>query len=499
MTTDVEHPYPRIEKGATVVRRDRWDQDALADAASNLPTLATAATYVEDRTPFAGDLIADVHAAFYKPKVDLNDDILPSHASHRAIISEAVQVDEFAQLKEHTTYDGLVAGMAAASFARHLGDLFDKIPDVVEKAAAAQAAHDEYLEALDRLGENPADPEDQQFLDELLDGMSATQDDLDAAIDGAGPSIGRAVRAAVREAADQADDMAGLVRGWGGDPGEFARLDPGARIRLADRMANPRMRRVAEMFGRLRFDLRAATQNDWTDGPAEICDVKLGQDLTQIVPSELALLAVEDARPEFYRRYAQRTLLCYRLRERVKTARGPIVYLMDSSLSMEGQPMDWACGLGLALLDCARIQKRAFHAISFHGTGVMEEFAFPKPAEFNLERMLDFASTAASGSTDFMGPVSRAAELCAADFDTTGLTGADIVFVTDGLCKVTDDWLATFTETRERAGFRVWGIAIDQDVPQVLVDICPLTATIHDLFTGGDMTAIFRQIGRTFS
>lgn len=491
----------RADRTTASVRRDRWDEADLELAKEHLPALAAAGEDLDGRTEYADDLIADVHASFLRPRVELNDRVDPTRAVHRAVMAEAVEVDVFKALKEHTIDDPLTAGMATTAFVKHLAPLFEKLGDVTEKATAAKAKLDEYEDVLERLGDGTADPATEELLQELEGDLATAEAELDDAIAGAGPQIGRAVRTAVREANEKAEAIAADIRSWGGDPGEFTRMDPDTRIRLAQRMATPEMRRIAEMFGRLYFSLKAVAQNDWTDGPAEVCSIKLGNDLGQVIPSEFVYLAIPELAVEFYRKYAARQLQCYQLRERTKTARGPIVYVLDCSDSMGwngGKRLTFGVGLGLALLGCARDQGRACRLITFHGPNTWETFDFPKPAEFEPERMLNFASVAASGGTDFMGPLSEAAELCTADHAATHLTGADIVFVTDGEARVTDAWLAGFTAARAAAGFRVWGVSVEQTVPPILDDICELTATVRDLFAGGDVSQIFTAVAKSY-
>ncbi len=489
------------------VVKDRYDREDYVEAKGQLGDLAAARDRLSEFTEMADEVMADAHAMFLRSINRFVDDVPPVYSVPAAVMRELPNTERYPELRQHTVGDPLMSGMAVTALSHSLRDLFEKIGDEVqEKADRVQEIRDQLDELIDHQPGDPVPDLDgysspQAAIDGLSDELAAAQADLDAALADVEPQIGRAVRAASNEAADEVGAAAAAVAAWGQEAAEFARTDPAERIRLMKLMQTDEMRQVAELFGRIRWEMSAVLANSWGNGPTEIHSVTSGNDLSRLLPSELVLLAVDELRPEFFRRFVNRQLRCYQTRERSKEDRGAVVYIMDASTSMGwhgGQRLRWAVAVGLALLSVARAQGRAFHAVVFNGPGAMEEFAFPKPAEFELDKMLAFAAVSASGGTDFMGPLTRGADLCTTDFETTNLEGADLVFVTDGEARVTPEWLTGFTDKRDTAGFRTWGIAVEQAVPQVLTDICELTAPVNDLFSGGDIREIFRRVGQNY-
>jgi uncharacterized protein with von Willebrand factor type A (vWA) domain len=486
-------------RSTEAVVRDFLDRADFDQTLVDLAGMPAARDRLAMCTDFAEDLMADAHAAFLRARAELTTDQLdPTHTVHRAVMEEVFKTDSFRSTREFTVGDSLAAGMAVTALTNRLPALFEKLGDVREKARAAQQALDELERAEAQAGETP-DADSQALFDELAAALDVAEAELGDAVDAAAPRIGKVARQAAGEAEQAVAESVALGRAWGQDPGDLARMDPATRLRLQQRMASPRMRKIAEAFGRIQWEMRAIVQNSWINGPSEVHEVKLSNDVAHIVPSELIGLAVPELTLDFYRRFAERTLLCYELKERQKLARGPIVVVLDASESMDDHGrIEWAIGLTLALLDCAKTQRRGFECISFHGRNVMESFRFVKPADFELSKMLDLASVAASGGTEFEGPLARAAGVCTDDHADTGLEGADIVFITDGLAKVSPAWLDEFRAARQAAGFRVWGIAIQQAVPQVLTDICDLTARVDQLFGAGEISAIFQRVAQNY-
>lgn len=102
-------------------------------------------------------------------------------------------------------------------------------------------------------------------------------------------------------------------------------------------------------------------------------------------------------------------------------------------------------------------------------------------------------------NTDFMTPLGRAMDIQQEQFDshTPPRVDGDIVFVTDGMCGVGDEWMAKFKERQEELGFRVWGILIGSNdtKSEPLNTICDgRVFTIQDLTTGEEMRDIFRNV-----
>jgi uncharacterized protein with von Willebrand factor type A (vWA) domain len=77
-----------------------------------------------------------------------------------------------------------------------------------------------------------------------------------------------------------------------------------------------------------------------------------------------------------------------------------------------------------------------------------------------IEAVLDYAETSMSGGTNFETPFSIALDILAAQHNEHGSVDGDIVFLTDGECGVSPNFINDFKAEQSRLGFEVFGIAI---------------------------------------
>jgi len=255
-----------------------------------------------------------------------------------------------------------------------------------------------------------------------------------------------------------------------------AEMDPADYAEFLKDISQFDLRRIADLMGAMRNDLRGHRERDTNRIPTEVYDVELGDNLDRLLPIEYVNLAVDELTDDFYRRYSERQLLVYKMRGKERAARGPIVFLEDSSDSMfwhGGDRHRWARSLGGALLSVAVDDRRGFEAVVFGGTGQTKTFRFDEPADYTPKRQLAYAKFRFDGAgTDFVTPLDHALAYMEAEFAAKGRTEADVVLCTDGDCKVPDEWLASFKAAQARLKFRVFGLAVAMPSFKTLDDIC---------------------------
>ncbi|MGV9573660.1 VWA domain-containing protein [Streptomyces nigra] len=236
----------------------------------------------------------------------------------------------------------------------------------------------------------------------------------------------------------------------------------------------------------------------------ELVGVTLGDDLSRIVPSELAHLGLPPLRAVFAARFAAGELMLYDSRGEHSFGRGAIIACVDTSHSMyEEGPGGvtreaWAKACALALLDQARHARRDFVGILFSAADKLQVFRFPADEPAPVERVLEFAETFLGGGTDYQRPLGTAAELLQQEFDDAARSRGDIVMITDDDCGVTEAWMRQWKETKRRLGFRVFGAAVG--VPpaaaaeSVLDVLCDNLRSIEDLTDVHAAADLFRVI-----
>ena len=150
----------------------------------------------------------------------------------------------------------------------------------------------------------------------------------------------------------------------------------------------------------------------------------------------------------------------YDLRGAEEKGRGPMVVCLDGSASMAGDKELWSKAVTLTLLDIARRQRRLFRFLCFSSADQplwTLDLNPQKRYEIDERRVYDLAEYFPGGGTDFEKPLDAAVDCLRKARYRRG----DIVFITDGECRVGADWLAAFREEKQRLGFFVFSVLID--------------------------------------
>jgi uncharacterized protein with von Willebrand factor type A (vWA) domain len=437
------------------------------------PAAAQAEHRMDDRYQGAATFAAEVFHRLYAEEPRQLDP--PADGSdvwqqlHRAID----QVPELADLRAQCQGRERWAGMGAQAV---IETLLDKVQAPAEQVRdLAQDA--ETRAALERM--IAATEQDQDGSQDAQDALQAARDALAAhdqqhaqglaqAAEQAAlmdPSdVRNAMRAAAKVTRQQIQDEEQLVAAFGPLAGNEQhsrgadRQDLGRRLSDAVK-ASPKLRRIAQLAGRLRRIARLEQANKLPQGTQELAGITLGDDLTRVLPSEM-LWAHPKLRAVFAARYTEKALACHELKRKPQPEEGPIVMLMDSSGSMEGDPIAWAAAVALAFAECAARAKRPFILIHF-GSDVLRVDRFDRPSDMDPVKIAEAVTFFQSaGGTGFMGPLDRA---LAEVKGSTTFKHADIIMITDGNAAISSSWEAHWKAEREALAFRCWSILVGPD------------------------------------
>lgn len=291
--------------------------------------------------------------------------------------------------------------------------------------------------------ENQAEADWEAQFDEALEGL-----DLD-----------RLANKALEQAFDEVEEIDSARKGIGLEDGEWYSMNPESRIAMADKLRTKEMKELAEVIGRMkRFALGVKAQRI-VDVPHEAYDVENGNDLRRVLRAQFGLLGTEETKYEFYRRYFEKELLQFKMRGSEDVGKGPIVICIDKSGSMQGGPFRWAMGVAEALRRFAAEEDRDYYAMFFGANNDRERFDFPG-GKGPFDKVLAFLGTQANGGTQFDGVLTEALEKASKSFDGEGKGKADIVFITDGMAHLEEDWIKQFNDERNRVGVRVYSVYI---------------------------------------
>ena len=129
--------------------------------------------------------------------------------------------------------------------------------------------------------------------------------------------------------------------------------------------------------------------------------------------------------------------------------------------------------MALTLLDIAAENRRKFALIHFADSSSCKVDVF-LPGQYSVQDKMNAAETFLGGGTDFERPLDEAIQLM-----DTGFENADIVFLTDGLCELPEDYLETLRKEQAARKFNVTGILLDAGTPGMDFSLTPFCQKIY--------------------
>ncbi|MEW2067496.1 VWA domain-containing protein [Streptomyces sp. NPDC007346] len=513
---------PERNTGAVVA--DRFERITWRDTYEQSAGLRELAEELEGRHAHATDLLTDVFLAAYKVGLRLRErtEMDSSRLVNHQVITSLVESPDFAELRRETVGDPYAAALAVLAQSAALRRLLERSGDAqgqAERAARARqdaenAAADvaEALrQAADETGEDgTVPPSAAEAVHRAIEtaeatGAAARQAAQDAAQGAAAvPGIRASAHRAAAQAAEAVREEAALMRAWGVGAGELERMPFDRRARLAERLRTGRLAQWAELIGRFRQMAEGERARKVENATGELVGVTLGDDLSRLIPSELANLGLPGLRAVFAARYAAGELMLYDSQGEQSTGRGAVIACVDTSHSMYAAGPGgvtreaWAKACALALLDQARHAERDFVGILFSAADKVQVFRFPAGRSAGIDQVLDFAETFLGGGTSYQAPLTAARELLEEEFDGAATPRGDIVMITDDECGVTEEWMRGWNEARHLLGFRVFGVAVGApgaaEAGSVLDALCDNLRSIEDFTDVHAAADLFRLI-----
>jgi len=471
------------ELGSATILADGYDVEAFEHVLSRSRSLEEVTERLGKLLPHPQPLVRDLFCSLFKLNavVLAEDEVAPSALINRSLITSVLDSGALEPLRRHTALDATKAAAAAVMLARRLLDAlrreFRNDPESLLQAAEAKRNEDLLGEKEAELGHledtQPFAPDENASLaEELRREITALK------------ARSRKDRVRQEVAAEKAAGMEGAVdqglegvreqleapqhaaRGLG--LGQDAHVDVERRLELGERiMRSDKLKRLARLVGAMRELAFDARRRRAVRSPQETHAVTLGNELERLLPSELHGLGGHGQRfgrvrrIEFRKRFSERQLLQYRLE--APADRGPMVICLDGSSSMQGSKELWGKAVALTLMEIARRERRRCLSLIFSsgtqpfevdllGTGLRG-----RRAKVREESVLRFAEHFPGGGTEFEPPLTRAIDAVTEGEYRRG----DIVFITDGQARVSDELRNRIERSRKRFRFRVRAILVD--------------------------------------
>ena len=170
---------------------------------------------------------------------------------------------------------------------------------------------------------------------------------------------------------------------------------------------------------------------------------------------------------------------------------GHIICCLDESASTIGESAAWGKAVAMTLLEIAASSKRRFALIHFAGSGSFQTDVFV-PGKHSAEDKLRAAETFLNGGTDYETPLRQALALMKND----GFENADMVFLTDGECALSEQFLAELHTEQAARRFTVTGILMDKGKDCFDFSLQPFCQKIYRTseLTGDDVAVVSKRV-----
>jgi len=364
-----------------------------------------------------------------------------SDPTRHQFVRQLLDTPEYRTLHADTKLDDIAAAIAAGHLAEQFAKLKKESGDGVAAPAGAEA---------DLAGE-----------------MAALR------------TVGKAVTEARREVDELRDASAALGLG----PGQPGSNDPRAIAEIYRRVRNdPALRRISELAGRFRRVAASKQRQKVSHGLDDVIGVEPGGDISRLLPSELAKLALPELELDALRRIVERQAQCREYHSVEPVGKGPILIVCDESGSMEGPKVHTAKALALALAWVARQQRRWAGLIAYSGGSGERLLALP-PGRWDESALCDWLSAFIGGGSDLDVPVNELPRMYREIGAPAGAT--DLVMVTDARCRITTELRERFLAWRRSARVRAVALVIGS-APGDLEGVCDEVHRVNTLDPAGE-------------
>ena len=478
------------EKTDRILKSTKLDDNIYADLRTGDTDLDDIEKAATEKLKTFPALSQDIFQSFYSLAQRRNPEGQLSAAAREfnaRLLENVTEQDDYLTLKNVCEGRELLAYEAAGEFiSRTADDLDSLLQDIggdkgfLRTLEKLETSADEAAEKLSELAEQvqstrtPSEPLKKELI-AAANQYAKKQRQVDAVSKIIGDAMLRkkdeisdTVSVAVHAAKEKAEEVSNIISSWSDDPADM-RKSP-MNIELLEKVRkSPALRDISRYLGKFREIFAQGRKNGYTYGRGETYSLELGNDLGRALTSELSMLAMPQTIPLFLRKVQQKQIKQYRRREPSYKGMGDIICCLDESGSTEGDPAAWGKAVAMTLLEIAAESKRKFALVHFAGSQRCQVDLF-LPGEYSIEDKLRASETFLDGGTNFERPLTEALEL----MENHGFENADIVFITDGVCSVSEEFTEMLCGKQAERHFTVTGILLDkgQDLSFSLSPFC---------------------------
>lgn len=414
----------------------------------------------EQRLPTFPDLLGDIWASLYKMRPEIKEEVDTDLSANKQLMETIMNDDSFQNFREFTCLDDLSSAIGTVKFGEKTNDWLaeqerrnEELRKRMEEVRKLQQQLQQQKEKASENGDDGAGEQDTR--QRFQQAMERIAQELQQSLDQKGKSdFSQAVAEAVKETKQTKNDLKSLVGGItaGSGEAELRKVPLRDQIALAEKMAsNRKLKEIAEWAGRFKRIARKKQRSKYEES-VDRSGVTLGNQVERLLPIELGVYSHQATRTDFLRRFAEGRTMQYEQKGKETLGKGPIVLCLDQSGSMSGLDTQ-AKGFALALMSVARKQRRDFALILFSRS--TRTFRYPK-GKIVPKDMVTLAETFLGGGTHFDRPLEETLKV----IEESRFRQADVVFVTDGMAYLKEDFIERFNAKKQEKGFHVLSLLL---------------------------------------
>lgn len=487
------------------------DIDIYEDIVNQSPVMQATLAEGEEILPTFKYLHQDIFLSLYKykarvlPEVDMHI----STRMNRGIISNLINTPEYISLRQTCRMDQFNAALGTEIIGREAIEIIKEALEQINELQKKKDAMDALIEKEEQIDELVDEINE---IDELIEdakrggnGSYAAQlqadreskeqamarlkamankiaEECDELIDDdqLASNVSRVMGSTLNQTSQQVQEVSGLCEAWGLGTGENCQVafqnkkDAIERIRRSKKL-----NKLTDLVGRFKESAITEQKKKAKHGAVEIKSVTVGDKIQDTLPSDRLNLCNETTKQDFYRRMTENQLLTYSKEAHKQKNKGPIIVCVDTSGSMSGDEEIWSKALTVGVLEVAQMQKRDFACIIY--SSYADDPIVIKKDEISPQKIINCAENFHNGGTDFESPLNKALELIK---DST-FKDADILFITDGDCCVSDNFCRKFKQIKEDKNFKTMGVLVNMGRGHVsdssLKEFCDSITLVSDI------------------
>lgn len=463
------------------------DLDIYQDIVDQSPVMQQTLEEGEELLPTFKYLHQDIFLSLYKYKAK----VLPETQMHistrmnRGIISNLINTPEYISLRQTCRMDQFNAALGAEIIGREaieiLKEAIEKIKDLEKKKEAMDRLIEEE-EKIDSLIEDIEDideliedakrqgngayaaqlEEEKQNKEKAMETLKAIAnkiaEECDELLDDdeLASEVSTVMGSTLDSTSQEVQKVSDICEAWGLGTGDACHVafqnkkDAIERIRRSSKL-----NKLTDLVGRFKESAITEQKKKAKHGAVEIKSVTVGNKIQDALPSDKMNLCNETTKKDFYRRMSENQLMTYSKESHKQKNKGPIIVCVDTSGSMQGDREIWSKALTVGILEVAQLQKRDFACIIYDSRA--DDPIVIKKDEIAPQKIIDCAERFNGGGTNFEAPLNKALELIK---DST-FKNADILFLTDGDCCISDSFRCKFKQIKEEKEFKTMGVLVD--------------------------------------